>query len=869
MIKIENPYLRNFIRNKIGLPRYGNALFDYVVEEAFVRMQYVLDLTPQEFLEDLENLNSSLNKISYAKLPDKWAGVLRPSTKEIQLNNDYFIKLQETTSPYDYISILSQVLIHELLHAMQTNKFGQNRAEIYNKSVNNRGHAIYEICTDGISIKCSINRRYSDMKNNRILDNGGYSNELFAIPLLAATFGVSEKTILKYGVRERYKLIEACNKNIGNTEKTGDYLFRIENKLELIHSIFYPDDEQEYYKNLSEEQKQKESHQAFKELISICGEVLAERIQDLPGSYNKNSIVQLAYDYKKIIDTATHENKKFGAFLGKITKQEEYEMFYLDSNFSYSKTAIEYLKALRKKSNRHLIRYSPEIINSIKNKTFDECQKHKLQVPNENTMSIVYETPEFLGKIGSEDYNDFDSWDNSNLINVYYHGVLHYKPAKAINPNLVVNAQYTDDYYKKMNDLRVSLLSNNNKSNINITRLLSKFLTYKWQIPSNFYEIFNNSANKYDTTGERLSSKKRMKRSFKTQKDQVFLADVMAERFLDTAFNSNNIPKHLEDEKSRMLQHILLPDVQQYGRGKVKYLLKDIMLNDNYPEMSSESNRINLAVLGQKQITDIVAKPLVDELLNKRRIIPEKKKAMQNALASTERWYPQTLPQRLAIILENFKKHSVICDNLLVNSNNSRSDFKREFNSPKDMEDMLGLICDAYSAQYYSNPNNNNPLIQLLNDGGPDYFRENIIKAKLYDNYSGLYHSKHIESLANVSIGQLVEEISIPFINESLKSCYYETEYPFYFTPNFIPTPSNRNKAKPNNNMNTASKPVTNLRPDNRAVVTLDALKQMSSSPNVLKKIPFNIHSIITIFNPKTAEPYKNSSYRDTYKGDN
>ena len=193
MIKINNPYLRNFIRNKIGLPRYGNALFDYVVEEAFVRMQYVLDLSPQEFLEDLENLNLSLNKISYAKLSDQWVGVYRSSTKEIQLNNDYFIKKQETTSPYNYISILSQVLIHELLHAMQTNKFGHNRAEIYNKSVNNRGHAIYEICTAGVAAKCSINRSYSDMTNNNILPRGEYLNELFAIPLLAATFGVSEK----------------------------------------------------------------------------------------------------------------------------------------------------------------------------------------------------------------------------------------------------------------------------------------------------------------------------------------------------------------------------------------------------------------------------------------------------------------------------------------------------------------------------------------------------------------------------------------------------------------------------------------------------------------------------------------------------
>ena len=51
------------------------------------------------------------------------------------------------------------------------------------------------------------------MTQDSIITSDGYSQEIFAVPLLAATFGVPEKTIMKYGVRQRSKLLKACDKN--------------------------------------------------------------------------------------------------------------------------------------------------------------------------------------------------------------------------------------------------------------------------------------------------------------------------------------------------------------------------------------------------------------------------------------------------------------------------------------------------------------------------------------------------------------------------------------------------------------------------------------------------------------------------------
>jgi len=862
VINIENPHLRGFIRKKLGFPRYNSLLYDYMVEEALVRMQYVLDLTPEEFLEDLENLNSSLNKISFVNTNDSWMGQYVPSTKEIQFNNGYFNDLFKTLSSFEYSNKLFETVVHELLHTMQYDKNGHNRAEVYNKNVKNRGRAIYEICTEGIAVKCTYARSYSDMENNEIPVGDGYSQELFAIPLLAATFGVSEKTILKYGVRERYKLVEACNKNIGNSPKTEDFISRIEDKLELIHSIFYPDNNQKKFKKMSYEQKQIEAHKAYKELISICGEVLSERVQNLPTSYDKDSIVQLLYDYKKIMDTVKNENKKYGAYFGQITSQEEFKMFTLDPNYSYCKSAIEILKELGKAKNRHLMISSPEIINSIKNKDFDICVRYGLHEPNDMTISSIYTAQGFLDDIAHEDYNDYYSWDNSTFINYIYNRVPSPRAPVTINPDLVKNASFEYDYYIKMNDLRIALLANKDKYHMNAQNLLTDFLSFKENIPKNYYNRFTRTIPQYDNSSESLSPRARMKRSYNSQKDQVFLADIIADRFLKTAFNSYNMPTNLEDEQSRILQSILTSTVQQYGQDNAKYILKEILLNDYYPNMSNETDRNKLAILGRKQITDITMKPLLQEMLNTRKIIPEKRNALQYAVALTEGKYPQTISERLAILFENYKKEKTISDSLFTRDGNASSEFRKEFRSPKDMDDMLGLICDAYSSQNYLMPNRTSSIQQVLNDGGPDYFRENIIKAMLHDDYSGLYNPEHRQVLSQTPLSHLIKEISVPFINEAVQINYYNGKNnnhqasKLFISPNLRYSSSNNystSSGVPGSNYNLSTTPSPSIGINSNALVNPEDLRMMASNPKVLGQISQKFNLVKKILEPDNS----------------
>lgn len=94
----------------------------------------------------------------------------------------------------------------------QDYRLKQNRAEGYNRNIQNRSHAIYEICTQGIAAKMTHNRHRAELQHNLILSGDGYSDEIFAVPLIAATFGISERDVLKYGVRSREELINALDK---------------------------------------------------------------------------------------------------------------------------------------------------------------------------------------------------------------------------------------------------------------------------------------------------------------------------------------------------------------------------------------------------------------------------------------------------------------------------------------------------------------------------------------------------------------------------------------------------------------------------------------------------------------------------------
>lgn len=92
-INLNNNKLREYIRDFLSENNYQEP-FSTLLEEVFLREQYVLDLSPQELYEDLVNFKNSVKSISFGQLENhNWMGVAEPDKKSITFNYDYWQKI--------------------------------------------------------------------------------------------------------------------------------------------------------------------------------------------------------------------------------------------------------------------------------------------------------------------------------------------------------------------------------------------------------------------------------------------------------------------------------------------------------------------------------------------------------------------------------------------------------------------------------------------------------------------------------------------------------------------------------------------------------------------------------------------------------
>lgn len=760
-INLNNPRLRKYIREVLEINRYTEP-FATLIEEVFVREQYVLELNPAEFYEDLLNFKNSVQNIKFERCSPEYAGFFSPSKREIVLNYDYLQK-SINNNPMDiYCKEFFETFAHECLHGMQQDyRLKQNRAEGYNRNIQNRSHAIYEICTQGIAAKMTHNRHRAELQHNLILSGDGYSDEIFAVPLIAATFGISERDVLKYGVRSREELINALDKNIGNQEKTTELVNKIEFQLEYLHSIRYPDKNQLDFINLSEQEKKRQSTEVMFNLIKICQESLATRIAHTPLDFDKNIAIQYKYDQKKIMDTLKQEIEKYS-----YNFEKDYNEFLIATEFSSNGTYItEAMNVFNQiaKNNKGLMNYAPSLVNAVRTGNFEYCQQMGVDLMANKTFSIVNSASNFHEEKAHEDYNDFNNWDNKKIFEIIYYG-------RQIEGNPVTNKNrlnawqtvYTPLGYQKMDDLRITLMANKGKYGVESRQYLLDFLNTPEQEMGELYTKFTRTGN----------ARSCFARSFRTDGDKEFLAKLIAEKYIDKSFSLNGTQKKLNTDTEKEVQRLFLPTIQKYGRKQLVQSIANLLVNDNYQSISNEECRTTLAIYGKKVIFDTISQPLLDEMLNKRRIIPEKKSALQRAIYATEKVHPGTSSIRIAELIRIYKQTGKI--NSCLFSRAERKEVERNFNSQRDMEDLIGIICDTYSRNNTKEINNeqpngnNNMLNSIIQSSGPDYFRENMIRVILYNDYSGFTNEEHINYIGSIPHTRLIENIAPSYIQSAV-----------------------------------------------------------------------------------------------------
>lgn len=760
-INLKCPKLRDLIRQKLNLQRFDEP-FQTLIEEAFLRASYVLDLTPEELMEDLNNFNNSIYYISWGNCngAKNVMGVVYPGERRMEFNTDFWQNIMNTYSPNIYCTKFFESFSHEVLHGMQNvyDNIGNiyNRAGGWNKQLNNRSHAIYEICTQGTAAKMANDRFFYQFKESEILTGDGYSNEIFAIPLIASTFGVSEQEVLKYGMREREKLVGVLDRNIGNKEKTAELLNKIEEQLDFLHSIWFPDSNQKKFIKMSDKEKQKNSSQIIINLVDICQEALAHRIMNTSLDFDKDVAIKFKYDQRKIEATLRHEIERFNWTFKDdyITLQRRFEY---TSDAVYIKRAIEVFNEIGKDKTGRYLRIAPELIAAVKRNDFDFCMRMGIIQKDELTYTLVENANEFNLKRIHEDYNDFRRWDNKTIFEAIYPGLnIPFSSFKKSSLKGWTDI-YTPQGLQKIQDLRYVL--NNQKYKYGIESkeyLLSFFDTQEYDM-ENFYSNFTRQNNARDV----------FRRSFRTIYDKEFLAKYIAEIFVNTNFEPNGTLKEVSTDEEKRIQSLLHPTIIKYGRSQLVYAIEKIIVNDEYDGVSTNNARTQLCMIGRKRIFDIVSQPMLDNLLNQRRIIQEKGNALRNSIYQTNKKYPNSIVQRLIEIVKTYKTTGEINANLFTSA--GRGEFRKYFsgNSRRNIEDLLGLLINSYAD--IECVNRYDRLSGIVVQNGKDYFRENIIKSILDNDYSGFFSKQEAEYIKNMPLETLLSIISSAYIQKSIK----------------------------------------------------------------------------------------------------
>ncbi len=768
IISLNNQRIRNFIKRQIGLPRYGEP-FDTLVEETFVREQYVLGLSPDEFKEDLANFRNSIQKISYANGMDpNTMGMAIPRTKEIQFNFDYWKRAIDSVPMEQYCEMFFETFAHECLHGMQTMQSGNNRAGGYNREVENRAHALYEIGTQGTAAKMARNRSFKDYDSNNVLTGDGYSDEIFAIPLIASTFGVTEQEVLRYSVRERSKLVDVLNKNIGDRDKTAELLEKIEVQLEYLHSINYPDNNQKKFLDLTNDQRREMSSVAMENIAKLSLEAFTVRIKNTPLELKKEDVVQYKYDYKKIQDTLRQENERFSWKFDKT--HLPFDMaFEFGPNSSYVKEAINVFSQIVKNPNSHMAQMIPSYVNAVRSEQFDFLRKEGIDLREEQTYGTVKEAREFASEIIATDYNGFASWDNSIIYPTIYNRTTPIPFTRNVNVYNCPELNSGEAIMKK-NDLRIALLGHNMKYKTTSKDLLYDFMQSDNPERDGIYNrVTRTPISDYRYFGQ-ISPREAFKRSFSSERDKILMARLIARSYVETNFDQEGTYLRRESTRDTKIQELFGQTVITYGPKQLEVAISEILLNDNYQMISGEKNREDLAIYGKRNLFDVLAGPLIQDMVNQRKIIPEKIDAFRRMTAITENRNPGTMALRYNRIIESFKNGQYAAPNIV--SQNARGLYCSYFQDERGIEDMVGIICNDFAEskenEHGAQTSEEIVMMQVAQRYGKDFFRENMIKMIVHDDYSGFTDEKDVEMFRKMDKGRMLEIAAKPSIEKSM-----------------------------------------------------------------------------------------------------
>lgn len=231
------------IRQYLSKKSYGHN-WERLLEEVFLRRTYELDL-PREYLEeDLNNFVSKIDNIRFAPKEvfrkARHMGHCDYAKREICINQDFYKEMLSNGWPKEKVcEMIFSTITHEVFHGTESKQKEYMGLTYYDYVLKSRGgSALNEVFTETSANRCSIPRTVQDIEQYRS-ETDGYTDITFVSNILAATFGKTEKELLREGSRGRRNLLNSLVKDLPNKQRSLGTFKAIESNLDMIYNTNY------------------------------------------------------------------------------------------------------------------------------------------------------------------------------------------------------------------------------------------------------------------------------------------------------------------------------------------------------------------------------------------------------------------------------------------------------------------------------------------------------------------------------------------------------------------------------------------------------------------------------------------------------
>ena len=422
--KYYNRNLEPVLRQYITRGKYGD--FAIILQDIFQRRAYEFDFSEEEIADEVANFANRVEKVEFASKDDmifeRAMGVYIPGEKSIRLSQDYYLQDIKSKTELEFGTKLFETLTHEVYHGIADR--GEYNGLVYSRvgETFSRGTALNEVFTETAANRACFPRGSKEAEQYRA-NTDGYPDITFVTNLLAASVGLTEKEILRAGIQNRGKLMEAISSKFPK-EKSFDEAYKmiekIEGSLDIIYNVRYSNKEK------TETEKDLEAQLMGSSLVTLYEtsfKLASYQIENDDKPINQETLADATYRYsklEKIMQDSLTTFKNYNAipfdYKQRILNSVEKSQNSLANRVTGFDTIVKQgyritnpkdLKITTDLAKKGMLQKKAKVLN----------KKYGVIVPEgtSETVSSLTDDMEYEAYVMKEDFDNGEQWDNSSV----------------------------------------------------------------------------------------------------------------------------------------------------------------------------------------------------------------------------------------------------------------------------------------------------------------------------------------------------------------------------------------------------------------------------------------------------------------------